>query len=88
MTSFMAQNSGAGKKDRVRKGFWGGMKIEMVYGMVIFLVCFFFAEPVVRLFVSDTDVIKEGVTYLKLILCICSRQLRMAYRDISGESEI
>lgn len=36
MTSFMAQNSGAGKKDRVRKGFWGGMKIELVYGMIIF----------------------------------------------------
>ena len=67
MTSFMAQNSGAGKKDRVRKGFWGGMKIELVYGMIILLVCFFFAEPVVRLFVSDTDVVKEGVTYLKLI---------------------
>ena len=67
MTSFMAQNSGAGKKERVRKGFWGGMKIELVYGMVIFLVCFFFAEPVVRLFVRDTDVVKEGVTYLKLI---------------------
>lgn len=67
MTSFMAQNSGAGKKDRVRKGFWGGMKIELVYGMIIFLVCFFFAEPVVRLFVRDTDVVKEGVTYLELI---------------------
>ena len=67
MTSFMAQNSGAGKKERVRKGFWGGMKIELVYGMIIFLVCFFFAEPIVRLFVSDTDVVKEGVTYLKLI---------------------
>ena len=35
--------------------------------MIIFLVCFFFAEPIVRLFVSDTDVVKEGVTYLKLI---------------------
>lgn len=43
------------------------MKIELVYGMIIFLVCFFFAEPIVRLFVSDTDVVKEGVTYLKLI---------------------
>ena len=66
MTSFMAQNSGAGKKERVRKGFWGGMKIELVYGMVIFLVCFFFAEPVVRLrhrcckrgrHLSETDLI-------------------------------
>lgn len=43
------------------------MKIELVYGMVIFLVCFFFAEPVVRLFVRDTGIVKEGVTYLKLI---------------------
>ena len=27
----------------------------------------FIAKPVVRLFVRDTDVVKEGVTYLKLI---------------------
>lgn len=78
------------KKERVRKGFWGGMKIELVYGMVIFLVCFFFAEPVVRLFVRDTDVVKEGVTYLKLIsfMYLLPAVTNGIRGDISGESEI
>ena len=68
MTSFMAQNSGAGKKRTCAKGILG--RYEDRTGFMewsFFLVCFFFAEPVVRLFVRDTDVVKEGVTYLKLI---------------------
>ena len=67
MTSFMAQNRGAGEKERVKKGFWGGMKIELFYGILIFLICFIWAKPIVSLFVRDSDVIKEGVTYLRLI---------------------
>lgn len=67
MTSFMAQNCGAGEKERVKKGFWCGMKIELFYGILIFLICFIWAKPIVSLFVRDSDVIKEGVTYLRLI---------------------
>ena len=43
------------------------MRIEMVYGVIIFIICFVFANPLMRLFTSDTDVCRHGVTYLRLI---------------------
>ena len=39
----------------------------MVYGVIIFIICFVFANPLMRLFTSDTDVCRHGVTYLRLI---------------------
>lgn len=67
MTALMAQSKGAGKKDRIKGAFRSGMKIEIVYGIAIFLICFLFATPLMRLFTKDSDVIRHGVTYLRLI---------------------
>ena len=67
MTAFMAQNKGAGREDRVDRGFKSGMLLEIGYGMLIFVVCFAFASPLMRLFVSDAEVIGHGVAYLRLI---------------------
>ena len=67
MTALMAQSKGAGKKDRLKEAFRSGMKIELVYGITIFLICFLFATPLMRLFTKDSDVIRHGVTYLRLI---------------------
>ena len=33
MTTFIAQNKGAGKKERIRRGFQSGIGIELVYGL-------------------------------------------------------
>ena len=67
MSSFMAQNEGAGKEDRVKKGFRSGMQIEAVYGIAIAVICFFLARPLMKLFIDDQQVIDTGVRYLKLI---------------------
>ena len=67
MTALMAQSKGAGKKDRLKEAFRSGIKIELVYGIAIFLICFLFATPLMRLFTKDSDVIRHGVTYLRLI---------------------
>lgn len=67
MTAFMAQNRGAGKKDRMKKGFLSGLKLEFIYGIIIFLVCFFFARPLMKMFVNNEEVISHGVAYLRLI---------------------
>lgn len=67
MTSFLAQNRGAGKMERVRKGFGSGMLLEMLYGLLVFGICFLFAEPLMGLFVKDAEVIAQGVSYLKWI---------------------
>lgn len=67
MTAMMAQNKGAGRNDRVIKGFKAGIILEIAYGIIIFFVCFVFARPLMKLFTSDTEVIRHGVIYLKLI---------------------
>lgn len=67
MTALMAQNKGAGKKDRMREGFRCGMMLEVIYGVFIFAVCFLFARPLMLLFVKDEEVVRHGVSYLHLI---------------------
>ena len=67
MTALMAQNKGAGKKDRMREGFRCGMILELVYGAAVMLICLGFARPLMALFVKDEEVIGHGVVYLHLI---------------------
>lgn len=67
MTTLMAQNRGAGNSDRVRKGFLAGMRIEAVYGLLIMAVCFFGADPIIRLFADDPEVVDLGVRFLRLV---------------------
>ncbi len=67
MTTLMAQNRGAGKKERVRQGFYAGMRIEGVYALVIMAVCFFGAEPLMRLFVTEAEAVELGARFLKLV---------------------
>jgi len=39
MTTFLAQNRGAKKHERIKKGFWLGMKIETVYCSICLFAC-------------------------------------------------
>ena len=67
MTTLMAQNRGAGKKDRVRQGFRCGMRIELAYGVFIAVVCFAGAPCIMELFVTDPAVIHLGVRFLRTV---------------------
>lgn len=69
MTALMAQNRGAKKTERMREGFRCGMMLEAVYGAAVMAIGFFFARPLMLLFVKvkDVEVIEHGVSYLRLI---------------------
>lgn len=67
MTALMAQSKGAGNKKRLKEAFRCGMRIEFVYGMTVFLICFLCASPLMHLFSNDPEVCSHGITYLKLI---------------------
>ena len=67
MTALMAQSRGAGKIKRLKDAFKCGIRIEFVYGLLIFAVCFFFASPLMGLFSKDPEVCSHGVIYLRLI---------------------
>lgn len=67
MTSFMAQNRGAGRTDRMKAGFKEGMMIELCYGFIVLLIGFFCAEWIMGLFSTDEAVVAEGVKYMHII---------------------
>ena len=67
VTTFTAQNRGAGKERRIRVGLREGLLLELIYGIFIGIVVFLFKDDVMRLFSSEEDaenVIIEGVKYL------------------------
>lgn len=55
MTTFIAQNKGAGKKERIRRGFQSGIGIELVYGLILLVLMYFGAEKIMGLFTSQED---------------------------------
>jgi putative MATE family efflux protein len=69
MMTFIAQNRGAGNKQRVKKGFRYGLFIEFGYWVIICVVILLCKEPVMRLFVSegDTGLVPLGSKYLGLM---------------------
>ena len=63
MMTFIAQNRGAGKKERVKKGFRYGLLVEAGYWVIICTAILLLKEPLMRLFVSegDTKMVAPGV---------------------------
>lgn len=66
MMTFVAQNRGAGKKERMRKGLSNGLFVETLYWAMICIVITLFKTPIMKLFVSGEEevLIKAGTTYL------------------------
>lgn len=69
MTTFIAQNKGAGHKERIRKGFQGGIWIEMAYSLFLLVVIFTAAPWIMGLFAENesASVVELGTGYLHLI---------------------
>ncbi len=67
MTTVMAQNTGAGRQDRVRKTVRTGILLETLFGIAASVVLFLIYGMCMRLFTADTEVLQEGETYLRLI---------------------
>ncbi len=65
---FTAQNFGAGKTDRIRKGIRVASLTSMLFGLLISIAVFVLAEPLMTLFIDagETAVIAEGVRYLRI----------------------
>jgi putative MATE family efflux protein len=72
ISSFIAQNLGAGKGERVHEGVKIGLKIIFSMGVMFFLVCFLGAENLMRLFMDGKTAgsiggIKVGVGFLHIV---------------------
>ena len=67
MTTFVAQNRGAKKPERIRKSFLTGMLMETAYWIIIGTIVWIFSEGIMYLFVGDTttEVARLGIIYLR-----------------------
>lgn len=65
MSSFVAQNVGAGREERARKAMFTGMAIGMAIGMIVFYFTFFHGDLVSAVFSRDSHVITRSAEYLR-----------------------
>lgn len=67
VNSFVAQNFGAGKIDRVRNGFRTAMMIMGIWGLFNTFLLMTFPKFFFSIFITEPDVIPMGVDYLRII---------------------
>lgn len=67
VNAFVAQNYGAGKKDRIKKGYKTAMGIMALWGIFTSFILIAFPEFFFRIFITEKDVLPMGVDYLRII---------------------
>ena len=67
-STFVAQNYGAGKSERIRKGIKTAVVLSVGFCLVISLLVFIFAGPLMTIFVdpAETEILEAGVEYLRI----------------------
>ncbi len=67
-STFIAQNHGAQKKDRIRKGLKSAVLVSITFCLVISGLIWLFARPMMLLFVNpeETAILAEGIRYLHI----------------------
>ena len=73
LSSFVAQNIGAGKFDRVKRGLYATLKMSIVVSVVTSLFVGFFGDSIMHIFIDKSqagfeDVVRIGHEYL-IIVC-------------------
>lgn len=69
LSSFSAQNIGAVKIDRVRKGFRAGTMLAWIIAVPFFVLFFFFGNEMLRIFMENPTggAMKAGMAFLKIV---------------------
>ena len=67
-STFIAQNQGAGKRERIRSGLKAAVLSSCLFCLVISAVTVCFAGPLMTIFISpeETEIIRIGVQYLHI----------------------
>ena len=67
-STFIAQNSGAGKRERIQRGIRSALAVSFFFCIVISAAVWCFAGELMKIFVdaSETEIIAIGVGYLRI----------------------
>ena len=70
ISSYTAQNLGAGRKDRVVEGYHTGYRIVFAFAVILCVILELFYRPLIELFLGDEGsglAVSTGVSYLRFI---------------------
>lgn len=67
-STYVAQNYGAGKTDRIRKGVRSAAAVSALFSILISALVWWFAAPLMGIFIdpSQSEIIAAGVQYLRI----------------------
>lgn len=67
-STFIAQNYGAKRYDRIRKGVRSAFIMVVIFSLIISVLVFLFAKPLMLIFVRsyETDILSVGIDYLRI----------------------
>lgn len=67
VNAFIAQNHGARKKERIRKGYRTAMGLMALWGVITTFVLIVFPEVIFRIFITEKAILPMGVSYLRIL---------------------
>ena len=66
VSTFAGQNAGAGQYDRVRDGVKKSVWMVAIFSVLMIIVMWLFGEPIMRIFINETEVIAIGAKGLRI----------------------
>lgn len=69
ISTFVGQNLGAGRLDRVKTGLRATLKLSMLFSLIISAFVVIFGSFIMTMFTSDAEVIRTGHEYLIITGC-------------------
>jgi putative MATE family efflux protein len=67
--TLVGQNLGAGKPDRAERSVWKAAFYNMIFLGSVGVLFLLFADPLIRLFTPDPDVVRYGTSCLRIVSC-------------------
>lgn len=67
IAAFIGQNYGAGKWDRVSKGYWQALFLTICFGLIITSIFIFFPHQLFRIFIQDEAIVEAGIYYMRIV---------------------
>ena len=67
ISSFVGQNFGAGKYNRIKEGYKTALKLGILYSLMMVFVFVFLNRPIIKLFISENETIIIAADYLRIV---------------------
>jgi putative MATE family efflux protein len=67
ISTFVGQNYGAKKYQRIIKGYEASLLLMVVFGIFTSAMLLIFPGPIFKIFINEAEALKEGIVYLKIL---------------------